>query len=270
MDTTIYRYSGKQESVSKVYMQEMLHDIISDTTNEWDVKYDTDRQLYFILIDNNRFLIVDADVPINKTIIDKYGVKESPETSVDPFGLTFTLKSNTTTKRNLSEILYAEAYDRGSISSLSQRFMFKTDINAEAVFTTPLFLAAQPHIFVRYGPYKATPTATTLTVPADRTLVHGFANKELVPWTEMLSKRGQIEAYITDPVPSADALKAGTITVKTPGVYLINGFVMLEGVTSLIRDGSQNQQAKPSTTSCQSWSYSRGVRCVFCVHCFHK
>ena len=53
MDTIIYRANGQQESVSKLYMQEVLHNIISDTTNEYDVYDDTTRRLWFILIAEN-------------------------------------------------------------------------------------------------------------------------------------------------------------------------------------------------------------------------
>jgi hypothetical protein len=56
-----------------------------------------------------------------------------------------------------------------------------------------------------------------------------------MPWTEVVSKRGTISAYITDPIPDADALKTGLITIKTPGVYLINGMIQFTGVTSQIQ-----------------------------------
>jgi hypothetical protein len=105
-----------------------------------------------ILIAENLFLIIDRNVPTNEKIVADYIIKDRAVSGTDPFGLSFTLKSNTATVRNLADVLFAYAYDRGSITNISQLFMFKSPINAEAVFTTPLFLAAQPHIFVRDGP----------------------------------------------------------------------------------------------------------------------
>jgi hypothetical protein len=234
MDTTIYRFNGKQESITKVYMQEMLHDIISDTTNQWDIKLDTDKQLYFVLIANNRFLIADAEVPINKTILDKYGVQESATTAADPFGLTFTLKSDTNIKRNLGEILYAEAYDRGSVQRLSQLYMFKADINAEAVFTTPLFLAAQPYIHVSYGPWRLNGVDQLISDANNPAFLSGYEQTAYIPWTNINSKRGDIDAHIQFPLLEANAPKRGQIYVKSPGVYLINGFAQFRSVTAEI------------------------------------
>jgi hypothetical protein len=118
--------------------------------------------------------------------------------------------------------------------------MFKSPINAEAVFTTPLFLAARPHIFVRYGPWRNTAGATL--TPADRFVNRGYANKGLLPWTEIVSKRGNIQAYLSlidsgssYPNPDPNAFNHGLITVKTPGVYLINGIVQFDSVTSPIQ-----------------------------------
>ena len=137
MDTVIYRRSGKQQNISKEYLQEVLYNITKDTTNQYDVYDDTTNRLYFILISDNQFLIMDKEVPINNTIVTNYIIKDSPVTNADPFGLQFTLKSNPATVRNLSEVLFALAYDRGSVNLLSQLYMYKTPINAEAVFTTP-------------------------------------------------------------------------------------------------------------------------------------
>ena len=106
MDTIIYRANGQQESVSKVYMQEVLHDIISDTTNQYDVYDDTTRGLWFILIAENLFLIIDKNVPINEKIVADYTIKDRAASGTDPFGLRFTLKSNTATVRNLADVLF--------------------------------------------------------------------------------------------------------------------------------------------------------------------
>jgi hypothetical protein len=151
MDTIIYRRRGNQQNISKEYLQEMLYNITKDTTNQYDVYDDSDSSLYFILISPNKFLIVDKDVEINVRIVRDYIVKEANVTTANPFGLTFTLKTDTTVVRTLSDVLFAFAYDRGSVTNISELFMFITEINAEAVFTTPLFLSAQPHLFCRYG-----------------------------------------------------------------------------------------------------------------------
>ena len=51
--------------------------------------------------------------------------------------------------------------------------MFKADINAEGVFTTPLYLAAQPQVVFNFGPYPhggPTPTnPNTYTVATEGT-----------------------------------------------------------------------------------------------------
>ena len=59
MDTVIYRRSGKQQNISKEYLQEVLYNITKDTTNQYDVYDDTTNRLYFILISDNVFLIMD-------------------------------------------------------------------------------------------------------------------------------------------------------------------------------------------------------------------
>ena len=41
MDTVIYRRSGKQQNISKEYLQEVLYNITKDTTNQYDVYDDT-------------------------------------------------------------------------------------------------------------------------------------------------------------------------------------------------------------------------------------
>ena len=233
MDTVIYRRRGNQQNISKEYLQEMLYNITKDTTNQYDVYDDTKFRLYFVLISPNKFLIMDKDVEINVLIVRDYSIKEAAVTNSNPFGLTFTLKTDTTVVRNLSDVLFAFAYDRGSVTNISQLFMFATEINAEAVFTTPLFLSAQPHIFCRYGPY--TNASGAYTYPADWFINSGYANKGLMPWTQIVEKRGDINAYITDPIPAADDLKVGLITVKSPGVYLLNGMIQLASVTSPIQ-----------------------------------
>ena len=269
MDTVIYRRKGNQQNISKEYLQEVLYKITNDTTNEYDVYDDTTFQLFFILISPNKFLIVDKDVAVNVRIVNDYIVREAPTTAANPFGLTFTLKTNTATVRNLSEVLFAFAYDRGNVTNISQLFMFITPINAEAVFTTPLFLSAQPHIFCRYGPYRN--AAGVITQPTDRFVNHGYANKGLMPWTEIVSKRGDISAYITDPIPAADDLRAGLITVKSPGVYLINGMIQFTAVTAEIRGMEVGLRINKNPTDVQHTCkvgplQDGGVPFTFCIY----
>ena len=268
MDTVIYRRSGKQQNISKEYLQEVLYNITKDTTNQYDVYDDTKNRLYFILISDNVFLIMDKEVPINNTMVTNYIIKDSPVTNADPFGLQFTLKSNPATVRNLSEVLFALAYDRGSVNLLSQLYMYKTPINAEAVFTTPLFLSAQPHIFVRFGPYMKNGVLTTPTAP---TVNSGYGNKVLVVWSEIVKQRGDIKAFITEPVPAADALNAGLITVKSPGVYLINGMVQFKDVTAEIAGMEVNLRVNKNATNYQHACKigplkDGGVPFTFCVY----
>ena len=111
MDTIIYKQSGDQRNLTKEYLQEVLYKITQDTTNQYDVFEDTSLRLYFILISANKFLIMDKDVAINVRIVTDYIIREAPTTPANPFGLTFTLKTATTTVRNLSDVLFAFAYD---------------------------------------------------------------------------------------------------------------------------------------------------------------
>ena len=146
--------------------------------------------------------------------------------------------------------------------------MFITEINAEAVFTTPLFLSAQPHIFCRYGPYRN--AAGVITQPADRFINSGYALKGLMPWSEIVSKRGDITAYITDPIPAADALKVGLITVKSPGVYLINGMIQFAAVTAPIQGMEIGLRINKNPTDVQHTCkvgplQDGGVPFTFCV-----
>lgn len=237
MDTIIYRYNGGRRSISKVYMREVLHKILSDTTNEFDVYLDEKLELYFVYIAKNKFLIIDATVPINKRIVGDYIIRDRTKSSTDPFGLSFTLKSNRATVRNLADVLFAYAYDRGSVTSIDQLFMFKSEINADAVFTTPLILEAQPQILLNFGPYVHTDgtvqTPTTYTVPNDGT-------KNLVPWSNIVNQRGSFDDFNVvlsraTEVPPGSGLNAlqdrGRISVKRPGVYMINGFIQLSGVS---------------------------------------
>jgi hypothetical protein len=246
----------------------MLYNITKDTTNEYDVYDDSDSSLYFILISPHKFLIIDKDVEINVRIVRDYIVKEANVTTANPFGLTFTLKTDTTVVRTLSDVLFAFAYDRGSVTNLSELFMFITEINAEAVFTTPLFLSAQPHIFCRYGPYRN--AAGVITQPADRFINSGYALKGLMPWSEIVSKRGDITAYITDPIPAADALKVGLITVKSPGVYLINGMIQFAAVTAPIQGMEIGLRVNKNPTDVQHTCkvgplQDGGVPFTFCI-----
>jgi hypothetical protein len=242
MDTIVYRADGTQTTISKGYLQEVLAKITKDTTNEYDVYEDKSKGFFFILIANNIFLLVDRSTDINRKLINDYVIREALVTANNPQGVSFTLKSTwsspSKTVRTLSEALFAAAYDRGSVTTLSDLFMYKVPIDAEAAFTTPLFLSAQPHIFVRYGPYRATPAAPTLTAPAEARSANGFSNRILVPWTEIMTKRGNIDAYLSRASP--DPLKASLITVKVPGVYIINGFVQYTAVNPEIEGQEVN------------------------------
>jgi len=274
MDTVIYRSSGQQESVSNVYMQQILHAIISDTTNEFDVYDDVERHLIFILITDNKFLIIDKNVAINNNIVNDYIIRDRAISGTDPFGLSFTLKSNRATVRNLADVLFAYAYDRGSVTQIAQLFMFKTEINAKAVFTTPLFLASQPHIFLRYGPWLEN---GQLINPADRFINNGYGNKGLMPWTEIVEKRGNITGYLSlipsttsYPNPDPNAFNHGLITIKTPGVYLLNGMVQLDSVTSEIAGMEVSLRVNKNASDYQHASKvgpvkDGGVPYTFCV-----
>ena len=112
--------------------------------------------------------------------------------------------------------------------------MFKVDINASFCLSKPLLTPNQSHVFVRYGQYLN--SSGVLTSPQAATATNGYNNKILVPWTEILEQRGDITAYITDP---RDALKAGLITVTTPGVYMISGFLQFKAVTGNAVDGME-------------------------------
>ena len=268
MDTVIYRRKGNQQNISKEYLQEVLCKITNDTTNQYDEYDDIDFSLFFILISPNKFLIMDKDVAINVRIVTDYIIRETAVTPANTVGLTFTSKANSATIRNLSEVLIAYAYDRGNVTNISELFMFITEINAEAVFTTPLFLSAQPHIFCRYGPYRN--AAGVITQPADRFINSGYALKGLMPWSEIVSKRGDITAYITDPIPAADALKVGLITVKSPGVYLINGMIQFAAVTAPIQGMEIGLRVNKNPTDVQHTCkvgplQDGGVPFTFCI-----
>jgi len=201
-------------ALTKPYLQEILYNITNDTKNTFDVYDDKVLGFFFILISNNVFLVVDNSTAINIKIVNEYSLKKIPVTANNPQGVSFTLKTNTATVRNLSEVLFAAAYDRGSVSKLSDLFMYKVNIDAEAVFTTPLYLTAQPHIFVRYGPFKN--AAGNEILPADRLVNSGFVNKVFMPWTEVVSKRGAIDVNLSlfpagNAFPATEPEKVGLI-----------------------------------------------------------
>jgi FAD/FMN-containing dehydrogenase len=94
-------------------LQDILAKITKATTNMYDVYEDKSKGFFLILIANNVFLLVDNSVAINKTIVDKYVIRETAKTSTNPQGVSFTLKStwdtHTETVRTLREVLFAEA-----------------------------------------------------------------------------------------------------------------------------------------------------------------
>jgi len=258
----IYRVDGRQEEMTEASLQDALYQITSDMTNKHNVYLDTERQLYFITIATNRMLVVEGRVPINRTIIDLYAITESPVTRADPFGLTFTLKADTTKVYNLFDVLAIQRYTKSSVRKLSDLFMYKLSINAEAVFTTPLYLLAQPSISLHFGPYRL-PGATTNTNPTIYSVGQSsdYSAKTLVPWSRIVTQRGDpndIQAVLNQPNDPTDPYNRGLISVRRPGVYLITGFLQLKSVTSQ-QDGMEvnirvnkdpNTYRLPSLCSC--------------------
>jgi len=151
---TVYKVNGSPVHITKTYLQEVLAKITKDTTNKYDVYEDTTNGFFCILVANNVMLLADNSIDINKTLVDKYVIREAGVTPSNPQGVTFTLKTTWGTAapnvKTLSEVITAESYNKGFISKLSDIFMYKLDIDAQAAFTTPLFLSAQPRIFVKY------------------------------------------------------------------------------------------------------------------------
>ena len=93
----------------------------------------------------------------------------------------------------------------------------------------------------------------------------------LVVWSEIVKQRGDIKAFITEPVPVADALNAGLITVKSPGVYLINGMVQFKDVTAEIAGMEVNLRVNKNATNYQHACKigplkDGGVPFTFCVY----
>ena len=64
--------------------------------------------------------------------------------------------------------------------------------------------------------------------------VSGYDQTSYVPWTSVVSRRGDITAFTNWPLTSAMTNQRGQIYVKSPGVYLINGFVQFKNVTAEI------------------------------------
>ena len=79
MDTTVYKASGAQVTITKGYLQEILSKILKDTTNSYDVYEDKQTGFFFVLIANNVFLLVDNSIDINKK--NYYKVRPQRDTS---------------------------------------------------------------------------------------------------------------------------------------------------------------------------------------------
>ena len=165
-------------------MQEPLYKITSDTTNQSDVHEDKDVGSFCFLISRNVSQAIDNSTAIEKIVSDYKITKVATDPVLNPQGFRFTVKTSITgnavteVRRNLSEILYAAAYDKGSVSKLSDLFVYKVPSDVEPAFTTPLYLAAHPHINLRFACANDSKSFTS-----------GFANKEYIPWSEVFSKR---------------------------------------------------------------------------------
>jgi len=263
--TTIYRFNGTSHNLSRKYLEEAVYELEKNTSSPYDVFDDTNNRLYLARISSNTFLVLDKDVPVNNSIVSQYIIEDTPVTPLNPFGLLFTLKTNTSTHYTLGDVLFTLKYDKQNVTGLSQLHMFKVDINAEACLTKPLLTPNQSYILVRYGPYIN--SAGVRTIPQEVVVPNGYSNRTLVPWTELAEHRGEISAYLADP---SDALKAGLFTVKTPGVYLINGFVQFKSVSPNAVDGMEVNLRinKSSTTFLQTSKIANvkdgGVPFTFC------
>ena len=68
MDTVIGRYKGYTQTLTRPHLQHMLYKIQSDTNNIYDVYLDADDNLWYAIIADNTFLILDNDFDINAEI----------------------------------------------------------------------------------------------------------------------------------------------------------------------------------------------------------
>ena len=125
----------------------------------------------------NKFLVADANVDIAKRLIDKYKIKESATPSSDAYGVSLTLKTDATTTYTFDRAIAMEQYSSTVVRRLSDLFMYKVDINAEAVFTTPVYFSGQPQLVMNYGKYYS-PTGVQET-PTEIFVI--LTSKTLVP-----------------------------------------------------------------------------------------
>jgi hypothetical protein len=215
----------------------MLYKIQSDTSNIYDVYLDPEENLWYAVIADNTFLILDNDFAINKDILNLFSIKLTSKTLANPFGLSFTLKTDTTVVLILTDVLFRLRYNAQVVTDISQLFMFVRTIDAEAVFTTPLYLLAQPQIVLNFGPYIT--SAATVVNPTSYNLA-GDGSPSLIPWSKIVSQRGNpndLQVVLssqteTPPDSGLQGLDRGRITMKRPGVYMINGYIQLSGVSS--------------------------------------
>jgi hypothetical protein len=95
-----------------------------------------------------------------------------------------------------------------------------------------LYLEAQPQVVINFGPKYDTASPPQNTTPVIN--IPGDRSKNLVPWNRITSQRGNKTDIIVMFTPGDDntnAYNRGLIEVKRPGVYLINGFLQLTGVS---------------------------------------
>jgi len=111
-------------------------------------------------------------------------------------------------------------------------FCIGLNVDAEAAFTTPLFLSAQPRIFVKYSRWKNSTNSEEWVYPVIVGTDSGYTNKATLAWTDVVTSRGNITA-VTNRTATAKT-DDGRITVKVPGVYLIQGMVQYKNVTAPI------------------------------------
>jgi len=189
MDTVIGRFKGYTQDITKAHLQHMLYKIQSDTSNVYDVYLDPEDNLWYAIIADNTFLILDNDFAINKQILNLYAIKATDKTLANPFALSFTLKTDTTVVLTLTDVLFRLRYSEQVVTDISQLFMFVRTIDAEAVFTTPLYLLAQPQIVVNYIPIYTPTNPPINTTPVIQVPTDG--GKNLLPWNNIVSQRGK-------------------------------------------------------------------------------
>jgi len=144
----------------------------------------TTKKLYFVFIGMNRFLVADANVGFNAMLISKYRIQDAPTSAADVYGLSLALKTDLpTVSYTFSQVLEMEQYTSSVVKLLSDLFMYKIDINAEAVFTTPVYFPGQPQVVLSYGKYRLpVNTEVTPTLIEVFSTTNGLGGHQLVPW----------------------------------------------------------------------------------------